>query len=123
MNENISLGSITIDCKDAEKLSGFYAGLLGWEKITLFGKPALRNGSSLFLFVPEDDYVPPIWPEQPGKQQKQIHLDFVVSDVPAFVKKAESLGAVKAEAQFGGEYFTTMLDPAGHPFCLCASGE
>ncbi len=33
---------------------------------------------------------------------------------------AEALGAVQAKARFGGEEdFATMLDPAGHPICLC----
>lgn len=66
-------------------------------------------------------YVRPIWPEEEGKQQKQMHFDFQVPDVPKAVKKAEALGAVKMEAQFGGNEFTTMLDPAGHPFCLCTA--
>lgn len=33
--------------------------------------------------------------------------------------RAEALGAERAPAQFGGADFVTMLDPAGHPFCLC----
>ncbi len=81
----------------------------------------MQNEKLMITFVQEDDYVSPVWPEQASKQQKQMHLDFLVEDVPTFVQKAESLGAIKAEAQFGGEYFTTMLDPAGHPFCLCAN--
>lgn len=48
-----------------------------------------------------------------------MHFDFQVDDVAAAVGKAEALGAVKTEAQFGGNLFVTMLDPAGHPFCLC----
>ncbi len=120
MIDGISLGTITIDCGDSKKLSAFYAGLLGWETLELYGMPALRSGNgTVFLFVQEEDYVPPIWPEEDGKQQKQIHLDFQVPDVAAAVRQAETLGAVKAKAQFGGEYFTTMIDPAGHPFCLC----
>ena len=58
-------------------------------------------------------------PEENGRQQKQMHFDFQVDDVAAAVGKAEALGAVKTEAQFGGNLFVTMLDPAGHPFCLC----
>lgn len=42
-----------------------------------------------------------------------------VANVQQTVRRAEALGAVKAAAQFGGEQFVTMLDPAGHPFCLC----
>jgi hypothetical protein len=72
-----------------------------------------------FLFIEEEDYVPPVWPEESGEQQKQMHFDFYVPDISAAVRYAESLGAVKATSQFGGNDFVTMLDPAGHPFCLC----
>lgn len=121
MIQDISFGDILVDCDDEEKLCEFYAGLLGWEKYVSYGHPALRSGGGpVLLFVQEEDYVAPVWPEQAGKQQKQMHFDFQVPDVPAAVRQAESLGAVKAQAQFGGDDFTTMLDPAGHPFCLCA---
>jgi predicted enzyme related to lactoylglutathione lyase len=86
----------------------------------LYDAPAVRSKNGVtFLFVQDEDYVPPVWPEENGRQQKQMHFDFQVPNVPDAVQKAEALGAVKAKAQFGGTYFTTMLDPAGHPFCLC----
>jgi len=121
MIQDICLGNVMIDCDDEQKLRDFYAELLGWEKCEMYGQPAVRNGNGIvFLFIQEEDYVAPVWPEQVGKQQKQMHLDFQVACVPAAVQQAEALGAVKAQAQFGSSYFTTMLDPAGHPFCLCA---
>ncbi len=124
MLEGIALGNIMIDCGDAEALCAFYHGLLGGERCVLFGMPVLRSPEGLVLmFSTEQDYVPPVWPEQPGRQQKQMHFDFQVPDVPAAVRQAEALGAVKAESQFGGDDFTTMRDPAGHPFCLCDSGN
>ena len=49
-----------------------------------------------------------------------MHFDFQVPDLQAAVEYAQSLGAIKATAQFGGSEFVTMIDPAGHPFCLCA---
>ena len=63
--------------------------------------------------------MPPVWPEKDGCQQKQMHFDFQVDSVPEAVEKALELGAVKAPVQYGGEQFVTLLDPAGHPFCLC----
>jgi predicted enzyme related to lactoylglutathione lyase len=121
MFQNVCLGNVMVDCDDEQRLRDFYAELLGWEKCELFGRPAVRGGNGIvFLFIEEEDYVPPVWPEQAGKQQKQMHFDFQVPDVAAAVRLAEKLGAVRALAQFGGAHFTTMLDPAGHPFCLCA---
>lgn len=115
-----ALGNVMVDCADAAGLRRFYGELLGWEQCELYGCPAVRSaGGVVFLFAQEPDYVPPVWPEEPGQQQKQMHFDFQVESVPEAVRRAEALGAVKAKAQFGGEDFTTMLDPAGHPFCLC----
>jgi len=117
------LGNVGVDCKDAQKLQNFYAELLGWGKSIMYGCPAVsdRNGI-VFLFDASDDYdyTPPVWPEEPGKQQKQMHFDFQVDDLPAAVIEAEALGAVKAGSQYGGDHFVTMFDPEGHPFCLCA---
>lgn len=120
MAEEVLLGNVMVDCGDAAKLQRFYGELLGWEMCELFEKPAVRSASGVvFLFAKEEDYVRPVWPEETGRQQKQMHFDFQVDDVTEAVKRAQELGAVKAAAQFGGSDFVTMLDPAGHPFCLC----
>ena len=66
-----------------------------------------------------DEYIPPVWPEEPGRQQKQMHFNFQVDDLPSAVEEAIRLGAVKAASQYGGEQFVTMIDTEGHPFCLC----
>ena len=126
MIDGIHLGNVMIDCDDEERLCSFYGVLLGWQRGSLFGRPSLTSESGLvFLFVQEEDYIPPVWPEQPNRQQKQMHFDFQVPDVRAAVEQAISLGARRAEAQFGSEdeAFVTMTDPAGHPFCLCASSN
>ncbi len=121
MIEGIRLGNIMVDCGDEQALCEFYRKLLGWEKREMYGRPALRSADGvMLLFIEEEDYVPPVWPEEGGAQQKQMHFDFQVPDVPAAVEYAVSLGAVKAASQFGGIEFVTMIDPAGHPFCLCA---
>lgn len=124
MATEIDLGDVLVDCGDAEGLRDFYAKLLLWEPCRLYDLPAVRSkGGVVFLFAQEEDYVPPVWPEEEGRQQKQMHFDFQVQDVPAAVRRAVELGAVKARAQFGGAHFTTMLDPSGHPFCLCAKEQ
>ena len=120
MVDEVVLGNVMVDCDDERKLQRFYGELLGWEMCELFARPAVSSSSGIvFLFIEEKDYVPPVWPEDTGKQQKQMHFDYQVDNVAEMVKRAESLGAKKAESQFGGNDFVTMFDPAGHPFCLC----
>ena len=74
MIDQIQFGNVMIDCGDDVQLCSFYESLLGWKRDVLFGRPALISDSGLvFLFSQEDDYVPPVWPEEPNRQQKQIH--------------------------------------------------
>ena len=120
MTDEVRLGNVMVDCGDEQALQSFYGQLLNWETTTLFGRPAVRSAEGVaFLFCQEEDYVPPVWPEKDGCQQKQMHFDFQVDSVLEAVEKALKLGAVKAPVQYGGEQFVTLLDPAGHPFCLC----
>lgn len=120
MKEPLTLGSVMVDCKNADEMQAFYAELLGWEKTELFSFPAVRSGEGIvFAFLEETDYVPPVWPEVPQTQQKQMHFDFQVKDVHLAADRAERLGAVRAKAQYGGDDWATLFDPAGHPFCLC----
>ena len=126
MTKTITLGNVMIDCEDEQLLCSFYEALLGWTRGTLFGRPSLTSENGIvFLFHSEEDYIPPVWPEKAGYQQKQMHFDFQVPNVPLAVERAISLGATRAQTQFGGaeEEFVTMFDPAGHPFCLCASSN
>ena len=78
-------------------------------------KYAVRSSSGIFfLFAEEEDYIRPVWPEEIGEQQKQIHFDFQVDNVMEMSKKDEILGAVRSKVQLGGNDFVTMFDPAGH---------
>ena len=124
--EHYVLGNVMVDCADAAGLQAFYSALLGWEACELYSLPAVRAPEGVvLLFAQEADYVPPVWPEQPGTQQKQMHFDFQVPNVPLAVERAISLGAKRAETQFGSaeDEFVTMFDPSGHPFCLCADSN
>jgi predicted enzyme related to lactoylglutathione lyase len=115
------IGDLSIDCADPKRAQAFYAELMDWEKLTAFGCPAVKTevGMLILFMMPDVPYVPPVWPEEPGREQKQMHLDFDVEDVPAAVEKAIRLGATQPAAQYGGADFVTMLDTEGHPFCLC----
>ena len=47
-----------------------------------------------------------------------MHFDFQVGDLESAVADALVLGATPAPGQ-PNENVRVLLDPAGHPFCLC----
>lgn len=119
-----------LDCPDARALGEFYARLLGWRAYG--GSPDYPDYPGWVSVVPPegeafgfeiacqqiDGYRAPDWPDGPIPQQ--AHLDFYVDDLEASVAAAEAAGARRHSTQ-PSEHgsFIVLLDPAGHPFCLC----
>ena len=127
MNEKakIKLYSVTLDCKNPRELAEFYAELLHWEipfyneDFACLGAPGAAQGAYPGMtFQRNPEYLPPVWPEESGAQQQMAHLDFAVNDLEEAVSHAVRCGATVAERQFSADW-RVMLDPAGHPFCLC----
>ena len=114
------LATVCIDCADAQSMADFYGRLLGWDVTirepnwVLMRDPAGGTGLS---FQAEAGYQPPVWPEQPGSQDKMLHLDIKVDDLDAAVAHALACGARLAAFQPQARV-RVMLDPAGHPLCL-----
>lgn len=114
------LQTIVLDCPDPQALARFYSGLLGW--------PVTHDGgdwvdiadpaAGQLSFQQAPGHRPPRWPDPDHPQQ--FHLDLTVDDLDVAEKQTLALGAVKAETQ-PGQSFRVFLDPAGHPFCLCAA--
>ncbi len=123
MGEEIIINSITIDCGDPKALSDFYMRLLQWEKTyedESFISLKAPSGNIRIGFQKNEYYIPPVWPETPGTQQQQVHLDFKARDkehMNKLVEYAIQCGAKKAEMQYS-DLWTVMLDPVGHPFCF-----
>lgn len=110
-----------IEAPDPRSLAGFYSQLLDWpvvheEDDAAVVKPPL--GSVFMVFQKADGYVPPVWPPATNDQRTMMHLDFEVEDLDVAVADAVSLGARLAEFQPQANV-RVLLDPAGHPFCLC----
>lgn len=117
----IFMGGITIDCGNAGDLADFYARLLSWEKFYSSEEyAAVRSpdGTHILGFQTDEGYAPPVWPWETGKQGQMMHLDLSTTDVDAAVAHALSCGAALAPIQFY-DAGKVLLDPAGHPFCLC----
>ncbi|HEY0639131.1 MAG TPA: VOC family protein [Pseudonocardiaceae bacterium] len=114
-----------IEAPDPAALAGFYSALLGWpighqEPGTAI--VAAPEGPIYLVFQQADDYVPPVWPPVDGRQRPMMHFDFQVGDLDAAVAEAVALGATVAGHQ-PRQNVRVLLDPAGHPFCLCRDDE
>ena len=116
----IRMRTIVLDCADAHVLADFYQRLLGWEKTAVQSDWVLMRdpgGGTGLSFQSEPGYRPPVWPEEPGMQQKMLHIDFLVGDLEQAQAHALACGARPAdEIFFPG--VRTFFDPAGHPFCF-----
>jgi hypothetical protein len=109
--------SIVIDCPDPSALAAFYGTMLDWKVELSPGWADIRaDYGQCISFQQVQAYTPPRWPAQEVPQQ--MHLDVVVDDLDAAEEAALALGATRHEHQ-PGTTFRVLLDPAGHPFCLC----
>lgn len=123
MASQIKLSAVVIDCADASALAAFYAKLLDYNiAFDADGWAWIQSQDKLHAigFQAVEGYEPPVWPWQEGKQAQMMHLDLSCPDVEAAAAFALECGAVFAEANFF-DNGRVMLDPAGHPFCLCSA--
>lgn len=121
----IALDAVILECRDVTTLSNFYIRLLGWKKNYVeeneWTDIVSPSGGVKIAFQQNEDYIPPVWPDELGAQQQMVHLDFTVRDkaqMELAVQHAISCGAVKTSVQYDPERWITMIDPAGHPFCF-----
>lgn len=124
-------GGVCLDCADAEEMARFYGELFGWS-ITARDERSNRQGGSGWIamsgpsggpgvsFQAESWYEPPTWPERPGAPAKMMHFEVGVDDLEAAVARVIAAGGRLAPEQPEGRSdIRVVLDPAGHPFCLC----
>ena len=99
----ICLRTVVVDCENAHRAADFYSRLLGWP-ITLEEPDwvLMRDpqGGTGLSFQTEEDYVRPVWPEEPGQPGKMLHLDFQVDDLREAEAHALACGAVKSPSSF-----------------------
>lgn len=110
-----------IEAPDPGALARFYSALLG----TPIGHEepgtailAAPEGAISIVFQKAAGYQAPVWPPADGAQRPMMHFDFQVGDLDSAVAEALDLGASLAEHQ-PQDHVRVLIDPAGHPFCLC----
>ena len=117
---NVQRINLVMDCKDAGIMADFYSKLLGWEWTHPHtnGWAAITSPTgSVIAFQEIEGYEPPVWPWQSGKQAQMLHLDLWVENLEEGVNYAIGCGAKVANVQYF-KTSRTMIDPAGHPFCI-----
>ncbi|MDQ1041246.1 catechol 2,3-dioxygenase-like lactoylglutathione lyase family enzyme [Streptomyces sp. V3I8] len=119
------LAAFVLGTPDPPALADFYRALLGWEEVDREQEwVRLRNPEQerpSISFQLESDHTPPTWPQSPGTQQMQAHLDLQVDDLEAETERACALGATLEEYQPQKDV-RVLRDPHGHPFCLFLPG-
>ena len=109
---------VDLECADPPVLAGFYHQVLGWEIIDSQAEYAVVDaGGTRVRFGRVDGYQAPGWPGSGAP--RRYHLDLQVDDVAEAVERCLELGAARPQFQPGGDRWTVLTDPAGHPFCLC----
>jgi predicted enzyme related to lactoylglutathione lyase len=117
---------VNIDIDDLDKAIAFYTrafGLRIGRRFGKFGVELLGTSAPLYLLVKEPGSRPfegaPA-PRDFSRHWTPVHLDFVVTDLPAAMRLAEAAGArVESPIKDNAWGRIAMLaDPFGHGFCL-----
>jgi Glyoxalase-like domain len=112
---------VAIEAPDPVGLARFYSELVGWPVVNEEPGTAViaaPHGSTFIVFQIATNYAAPVWPPIEGAQRPMTHLDFQVGDLDSAVADAVALGATLVSFQ-PQENVRVLLDPVGHPFCLC----
>ncbi len=114
----IAWAGVTIDCRDPERIAGFWSALLdaparpaGVERESWYRIGPVVSGGPVLNFQPV---------AEPKSGKVRIHLDLWVSDLDRAVGRAQSLGATVGERAVvpGRGTIAVLADPEGHEFCL-----
>ena len=119
-----TLARVVIDGADPPVLARFWSRLLAMPRRVEDSPDRIviaRNDASLPMIAVQriTDYRPPRWPDP--DYPAQMHFDIAVDDRTRKERLALDLGATPLPPQGGS--CPVYADPAGHPFCLCYTGE
>ena len=78
------------------------------------------GGTTQMSFQLALNHRPPSWPANEVPQQFHLDLDVPKAELSGAVDWVQSVGATMADNSSSEASFVVLLDPSGHPFCLCA---
>jgi len=111
--------AVNLDCANPPELAEFYSKLTGGEVTNSaeeYAAVEIAGGPTLY-FQKVADHRPPTWPD--SERPQQSHLDFYVDDLETAQAAALEFGAGRPDFQPYPDTSVVLLDPAGHPLCLC----
>ena len=111
---------LVLDCRDPERLAGFWCDVLGWKVLD-------RDGNESIEIGPErgGDGAQPVLvlsaTDDPKRDKLRLHLDVNATDRDQAdeLDRLLALGARPADVgQTGAESWHVLADPEGNEFCL-----
>jgi catechol 2,3-dioxygenase-like lactoylglutathione lyase family enzyme len=111
---------LILDCRDPERLAGFWCEVLGWKVLD-------RDGNESIEIGPErgGDGAQPVLvlsaTDEPKRDKLRLHLDVNATDRDQAeeLDRLLALGARPADVgQTGAESWHVLADPEGNEFCL-----
>jgi hypothetical protein len=115
----LRLQNISIDCRNAESLAGFWRDALGWRITSVEPDEVVLEPP---VGSPEEGIVPDILflPVPEGKTAKnRLHFDLRPSDQDAEINRLINLGATRVDIGQTAECtWVVLADPEGNEFCV-----
>jgi predicted enzyme related to lactoylglutathione lyase len=112
---------IVLDCAEPKRLAEFWREALDYREY--------YADTKLAVLVPKTGIASPLLLQgvpEPKAGKNRMHIDIVVDDVEAEVRRLQALGARRIDEDvqsFGGTRWVRMSDPEQNEFCVSTGVE
>jgi predicted enzyme related to lactoylglutathione lyase len=112
---------LVLDCEEPQRLAKFWCEALDYRDY--------YADANLAVLVPKEGIASPLLLQgvpEPKSGKNRMHLDIVVDDIEAEVRRLQALGARRVDEgvqSFGGTRWVRMSDPEQNEFCVPSGVE
>ena len=112
---------LVLDCAEPTSLANFWREALGYRD--------LYADADLVVLVPEEGIASPLLLQgvpEPKACKNRMHLDIVVDDIEAEIRRLQTLGAHRIDEgvqNFAGTRWVRLSDPEQNEFCVSTGVE